>query len=193
MRPLTSVTRVSAFEDNEYVNDMYKALGTEKRLSLYADGDGDRHRIGYGVGQAHQFWERLDYADEADTRRFHCLLMDVAQSYESSDRVLRGLLLEPSETPGQFRRVGCMRFNGPCALKMRYRSEIQYDDGKAWGRLWKDVSPGWDAQRSLGTAEPPKVVSIKGSGPMSLYEFDGEGFVDEGSFEKLKPQIVTLV
>ncbi|KAH8157303.1 hypothetical protein CIB48_g10939 [Xylaria polymorpha] len=81
---------------------------------------------------------------------------------------------------------------------MRYRLRPGQTDevDDAWGRLWERVAPYWgEAETNVeidGEQTGPIPVDVTVTGPRSLYEFDGDP-VEDIAFEKLEPEVVTLV
>ena len=68
------------------------------------------------------------------------------------------------------------------------------DELDAWERLWELVAPYWKVETNVGMARGsagPVPVDIQAEGPWGLYEFDGH--VDDASFLKLEPRVITLV
>ncbi|MCJ1479180.1 hypothetical protein MMC13_007864 [Lambiella insularis] len=176
--------------------DAYQAvlqLDTSKKYRhLYVDGQMDRD-IGYGPHGFQLFGESPDWFHGFEPVEYYCLFLAVSQEDPGSDRLLRGLLLEPAEEEGTFRRVGQIFFRGQCALKMRYQLRAgETDENGAWERLWELVAPHW-GEAGL-TREPIAAlpVDIQTQGPFGLYEFDGHA-ADDASFWKLKPRMITLV
>ncbi|KAL8692088.1 MAG: hypothetical protein Q9218_002817 [Villophora microphyllina] len=188
------ITSVMKEMNNDPGIDAYRALsqlGSSRNYRhLYADGQLDRD-IGYGTDEVQQFGELADWFRGFAPVDYHCLFLAVSQESPQDDFLLRGLLLEPAEEEGTFRRVGHIFFRGRCALEMRYRLRpgITDEDG-AWEQLWKLVAPYWGEI----TREPiaPVPANIQTKGPGALYEFDGDVAEDAG-FLKLEPQLVTLI
>ncbi|KAI1330309.1 hypothetical protein F5Y16DRAFT_34491 [Xylariaceae sp. FL0255] len=164
---------------------------------LYVDGLLDRD-IGYGPSGDHQFGEMADWFHGLGPVEYHCLFISVTQKTAHDDRVLQCLLLEPAESPGTFRRVGHISFSGRCALQMRYRlSTGQKEEADVvWDRMWDHVARYWGEAEARNETEGgmrgPTPVDIQATGPLSLYEFDGDLAVDS-AFERLEPEIVTLL
>ncbi|KAI0459487.1 HET-domain-containing protein [Xylaria acuta] len=164
---------------------------------LYVDGQLDRD-IGYGPSGLQQFGEMADWFHGFAPVEYYCLFLAVSQQEPRDDRVLQGLLLEPAGPEGTFRRVGNISFRSRCALQMRYRLRPgQMDEGgDAWGRLWERVAPYWgEVETSVeidGESTGPVPMDVHVAGPPSLYGFDGD-LADDGVFEKLEPEVVTLI
>ncbi|KAI1108039.1 HET-domain-containing protein [Nemania sp. NC0429] len=198
VRRITSVMK-EIFNDPG--GDAYRSLSQlDARLRfrhLYVDGQLDRD-IGYGPTGLQQFGEMADWFHGFVPVEYFCLFLAVSQQGPHDDRVLQGLLLEPSGLPGTFRRVGCVFFRSRCALQMRYRlrpDRMEAADD-AWERLWERVAPYWgevETNNELnGESTGPVSVDVEVSGPLSLYKFDGE-LADEAAFEKLEPEMITLI
>ena len=187
IRRVTFVTGESAFAGDDYVQGLYSALGSDRPVKLYVDDELDEDKsIGGCVGQMFHFYEAPDYRNDADTRTYEFLLVAVEQATETSDRALKGLLLEATDKEDAFRRVGCLTLrDANCNLQMRY--QLKSDEGD-WSRLLKATSPYW---KSESRQQGPKDVAVNSEGPSSLYDFDGEP--DLEGFEKLEPRTVTLV
>jgi len=164
---------------------------------LYVDGDLDND-ISCGPHGRQLFGELPDWFHGFAPVEYSCLFLAVSQS-PNDNRVLRALLLEPAETQGTFRRVGHIFFRGRCALKMRYRLKMrpgETDEDAAWERLWERVAPYWgevemDVEMNRAPTAPLP-VHVQAKGPPALYEFDG-GLADDACFEKLEPEMVTLI
>ena len=197
VRRITSVMKEMV---NEPSGDAYRGLSqlNESRnyRHLYVDGQLDRD-IGYGAYGLQQFGEASDWFHGFAPVEYYCLFLAISQEGPRDDRVLRGLLLEPAEEEGTFRRVGQIFFRGRCALKMRYQLRPgETDEHGAWERLWGLVAPYWgevETDVEMGR-EPtgPVPVNIQAEGPSTLYQFDGH-VADDASFLKLEPQVITLV
>ena len=197
VRCITSVMKEMV---NDPTGDTYRGLSqlNESRnyRHLYVDGQLDRD-IGYGAYGLQQFGEASDWFHGFAPVEYYCLFLAVSQEGPRDDRMLRGLLLEPAEEEGTFRRVGQIFFRGRCALKMRYRLRLgKRDEHGAWERLWERVAPYWgEVETDVEMArEPtgPVPVDVQAEGPGTLYEFDGQ-VADDASFLKLEPQVITLV
>jgi len=187
VRRITSVMgEVTNEPDGEAYRDLSQVDTSRKYRHLYVDGQLDRD-IGYGPHGDQQFGELPDWFHGFTPVEYHCLFLAVSQKDPETVRVLRGLLLEPAGAEGTFRRVGHIFFYGLCALKMRYQLRPgETDEDGAWERLWEQVAPYWREVKiddEMGRAP---------TGPLTLYEFDG-GLVNDASFEKLEPRVVTLI
>ncbi|KAI1349571.1 HET-domain-containing protein [Xylaria sp. FL0043] len=158
---------------------------------LYVDGQLDRD-IGYGPNGDQQFGEMPDWFHGFAPVEYYCLFITVSQQGPRHGRVLQGLLLEPAGARGMFRRVGHISFTGHCALRMRYRLRPGHTEeaDAAWGRLWDRVAPYW-VEDETGLRGPIP-VDVETTGPPALYEFDGD-LAEDVAFEKLEPEVVTLV
>ena len=122
VRKVTFITGSSPFEGDAQVYNLYKFLGQERKEELYADDNLNKEdRVGYKIGQFQPFIERMDIENEADKREYWCLLIAVTQEPSSLERKIHGLLLQQTEKPHTYKRVGTAWFEGDCALRMRYR------------------------------------------------------------------------
>ncbi len=197
MRRITSVMREMVSGSNV---DAYRSLmqldAPRNYRSFYVDGQLDRD-IGCGAHGMQLFGEMPDWFHGFAPVDYYCLFLAVSQQEPSDDRVLRGLLLEPAREEGTFQRVGTIFFRGRCALRVRYKfKSTDEDEDRAWARLWEQVAPFWgEAEMVVGTGRERTgliPVDVTVQGPWALYEFD-RGLVDDASFEKLKPGVVTLI
>jgi hypothetical protein len=190
VRRITSVMKEMI---NDPTGDAYRGLsqlGTSQNYRhLYVDGQLDRD-IGYGPYGLQQFGEMPDWFHGFTPAEYYCLFLAVSQQGPRDDRALRGLLLEPAGAEGTFRRVGEIAFRGRCALKMRYRLRPgETNEEGAWERLWEQVAPYW-GEIEMDVETVP--VDVQAEGPSTLYKFDGN-MADVTGFEKLEPEIVTLI
>ena len=197
------ITSVMEQMTNDPSADAYRSLAqldeSRKYRHLYVDGQLDRD-VGYGPHGFQQFGEAPDWFHGFAPVEYHCLFLAVSQQGPRDDRVLRGLLLESAGELGTYRRVGHIFFRGRCALKMRYQLQPGHetDEDGAWQRLWERVAPYWgefetDLEMARDATGPLLSVDVQAEGqPSSLYEFDGPG-VDDASFLKLEPRVITLV
>ncbi|GAP83692.1 putative heterokaryon incompatibility protein [Rosellinia necatrix] len=185
---------------NEPSGDAYRGLwqldASRKFRHLYVDGQLD-HDIAHGPHNLQQFGEAADWFHGFGPVEYHCLFLAVSQQGPQDDLALRGLLLEPTETQGTFRRVGHIFFRSRCALKMRYRLRAgEKDEDRAWERLWRRVAPYWGEVETDVELEreptAPLPVDIQPEGPSTLYQFDGDA-ANDAAFEKLEPEVVTLI
>lgn len=197
VRCITSVMKQMSHDSNA---DAYRGTShidsSRNYRHLYVDRQLE-HDIGYGTTWLQQFGEAPDWFHGFDPVEYHCLLLAVSQEGPKNDYALRGLLLEPAEEEGFYRRVGHIFFRSRCALRVRYRlrSGIINEQG-AWDRLWELVAPYWgeveqdveEQRESTG----PIPIDIQTPGPSALYELDGDVAEDAG-FLKLEPQLITLL
>jgi hypothetical protein len=188
------ITSVMEQVINEPSGDAYRALwqldASREYRHLYVDGQLDRD-IGYGPRGLQLFGEMPDWFHGFAPVEYYCLFLAVSQEGPQDDRVLRGLLLEPTGAEGTFRRVGHIFFRGRCALKMRYQLRPgETDEDGAWERLWERVAPYWGEVEMNVEVEMDRAPTAKG--PRTLYEFDGD-LADDAGFEKLEPGEVTLI
>jgi hypothetical protein len=196
VRRITSVTKQILESDGDAYMGLSQLDESRRYRHLYVDGQLDRD-IGHGSHGLQLFGEASDWFHGFEPVEHYCLFLAVSQKGPRDDRVLRGLLLEPAEEEGTFRRVGHIFFLGRCALKMRYRLRPgEKDEHGAWERLWELVAPYWgdfevDVQMRREPTGPVH-VDIQESGQRALYEFDGQA-ADDASFLKLEPGMITLV
>lgn len=197
VRRITSVMKEMS---NDSGVDAYRGLWqldrSQRYRHLYVDGQLDDD-IGYGPHGVQQFGEAPDWFHGFGPVDYHCLLLAVSQKGPQDDRVLRGLLLEPTGAERTYRRVGHIFFRARCALKMRYRLRPgETDEEGAWNRLWQSVAQYWgEVETDVEMGREPTGaahVDIQTEGQWALYEFDGDS-VDDASFEKLEPGVVTLI
>ncbi|KAI3333061.1 HET-domain-containing protein [Ustulina deusta] len=197
VRRITSVMKEMV---NEPTGDAYRGLSQlgapQNYRHLYVDGQLDRN-IGYGPRNIQLFGEMPDWFHGFAPVEHYCLFLSVSQEGPLDDRLLRGLLLEPAETEGKFRRTGHISFRGRCALKMRYQLRSgETDEDNAWEHLWERVAPYWgdiemDSEMNLAPTGPVP-MDVEAKGPSTLYEFDRDQ-ADDAVFKKLEPRVITLV
>ena len=195
VRRITSVMKKMTHRIDSY-GEITQLDKKEKYRHLYVDGQLDDD-IGYGAHDFQQFAEGPDWFPGFAPVEYYCLFLAVSQEGPRDDRILRGLLLEPTGEEGPFRRVGHCWFRSLCALKMRYRLRSGETDGQgAWKRLWELVAPQWgEFEKDLEMKRRPTgpaQVDIQTPGPQALYDFDGRA-ADDKSFLKLEPQVTTLI
>ena len=195
VRRITSVMKEMISDPNgDAYKDLWQLDESKKYRHLYVDGRLDRD-IGYGPHGVQEFGEMPDWFHGFAPVEYYCLFLAVSQEGPRDDRVLRGLLLESAGEDGAFRRVGHIFFRGRCALKMRYQLRPgETDEHGAWERLWELVAPYWEVGMDAEAARGPTglvTVDVQAGRPWALYEFDGH--VDDASFLKLEPRVITLV
>jgi hypothetical protein len=197
LRRITSVMKQMISEPGGDAYTNVSRLDKSKKYGhLYVDGQLDRD-IGHGPHGLQLFGELPDWFHGFEPVEYHCLFIAVSQKGPQDDRALRGLLLEPADEEGTFRRVGHIFFLDRCALKMRYQLRPgEMDEDGAWERLWERVVPYWgDVEMDVKMSrEPtgPVPVDIQTEGQWALYEFDGQA-AEDASFLKLEPTVITLV
>ncbi|KAM0812128.1 putative heterokaryon incompatibility protein [Seiridium cardinale] len=197
VRRITSVMKQMINGPNVDAYEGLWQLDTSRKYRhLSVDGQLDRD-IGHGPHGAQLFGEMPDWFHGFEPVEYYCLFLAVSQDGPQDQRVLRGLLLEPAEEHGTFRRVGHISFRGRCALRMRYRLRPnETDEESAWDRLWESVATYWgddDTGHGLGReSRGASPVNVQAEAPWSLYELDGDA-ADNSGFEKLEPEVVILI